>query len=58
MRRGDLLLMYLEGADLLLDTAIEGLGEGNSQTQAPPDLSIGRDVLITFCNLYLQPLSL
>lgn len=44
MRRGDLLLMYLEGADLLLDAAIEGLGERNLQTQTTHDLPTGRDI--------------
>ena len=39
MRRGNLLSMYLEGADLLLDTTMEGLGERN--TQMPQEAPAG-----------------
>ena len=31
MLRSDLLLVYLEGADMLLDSALEDLGEGSAR---------------------------
>ena len=34
VHRSDLLLVYLEGADMLLDSALEDLGEGSTKDSA------------------------